>query len=195
GFSDFLDSTCKRGGTTKDQPTQRAPRPPGGVRRRPKNREPPTRRSAGRETPARPPRPARRASEGARQAAGQEAGQEEEAGEARQEEGREEGVEEGQEGQESLEGRQEEGREEKALAPGQLGVEPGAGDHPGPLNGPRRDSEYFGRLLFGEAAEVPELHDAHLPRMDRAEPIERLADGEHLVVRLGEVDARHVTLD
>src|SRR5262249_57538156 len=54
---------------------------------------------------------------------------------------------------------------------------------------------YFGRLLVGEAAEVPELHDTHLPRIDRAEPIERLADGEHLVVRLGEVDARHVTLD
>src|SRR6185503_10214060 len=116
-------------------------------------------------------------------------GQEEER--AGEEEEERPGKEEGQAGQE---GWQEEGREEKALALRQFGVEPGARDRPVALHGPRRNSEYFGRLFFREAAEVPELHDAHLARVDGAQAIEGLADGEHFVVRLGEVVSRHVVL-
>src|SRR5262249_8201412 len=132
---------------------------------------------------------------GAEEACAEEAGQarQEEAGageeEARQEEG---GAEEGQKGRE--EG--EEDREEEALTPAaQFGVQPGTAPRQVRLHGPCRDAEYFGGFLLGEAAEVPEFDDADLPRIDGAQAIERLADGQHLVVGRRLIVARDVGID
>ena len=59
-------------------------------------------------------------------------------------------------------------------------MEPGASNGPFPLHRGLRYAESLGRLANGQAAEVPELDDSRLLRVELRESAQRTVDREHV---------------